>query len=192
MNPIEIKIEKPSKQLLENYSELSIAFEIESEYHLEKINNGLAGIRMTEVNVRPYIKNYDSKEDNPSLLMNQFDLSNWYVVSAFVNDKRVGGALLAHNTKTINMLEGRDDLTVLWDIRIDEAYRGLGIGHEMLETCKELSKDLKCNRIKIETQNNNVKACQFYAKEGAVLTSFREHCYSECPNEVQLIWSIYL
>ena len=192
MSEIRIEIEKPNIENMVSYSKLSIEFIVESEYQLKKKNGGLDGLSLEEVIVTPYHKNYDCAADNPSQLMKRFDLSNWFVVSAYEGDKLVGGALLAYNTKEINMLEGRDDLTVLWDIRIDEAYRNRGIGHRLLNTCKDVSKELNCNRIKIETQNNNVSACKFYVRQGAELTSFREHCYKEFPNEIQFIWSIYL
>ncbi len=189
---LEIRIEKPSKELMYDYSKLSIAFDVQSVYQLERVNSGLKGIKFTEVNVKPYSKDYDSVTDNPGTLMDGFNLSNWHVVSAFKDDVRVGGALLAYDTKEINMLEGRDDLTVLWDIRIDKNFRHQGIGHQLVNACKVLSTELNCKRIKIETQNNNVKACQFYENQSAVLTSFTEHCYKEYPDEIQLIWSLYL
>lgn len=192
MSEIRIEIEKPNKEIMKSYSKLSIAFHVESEYRLKKIDKGLSGLLLEEVSVTPYHKNYDCEDDNPSLLMDQFDLSNWTVISAYDGEKRVGGALLAFNTKEINMLEGREDLTVLWDIRIDEEYRNRGIGHQLLNTCKKKAKELNCNRIKIETQNNNVEACKFYVNQGAELTSFKEHCYKDFPDEIQFIWSIYI
>ena len=39
---------------------------------------------------------------------------------AFDGDRPVGGAAVAARTVGINMLTDRDDLAVLWDIRVDE------------------------------------------------------------------------
>ncbi|MBI9011448.1 MAG: GNAT family N-acetyltransferase [Clostridiales bacterium] len=192
MSEIKIEIEKPNKENMLSYSKLSIDFFVESEYRLMKTNSGLGGLLIDEVLVTPYHKTYDREDDNPSHLMEKFDLSNWFVISAYEGENLVGGALLAYNTKEINMLEGREDLTVLWDIRIDKDYRNKGIGHQLVNTCKKVSKELNCNRLKIETQNINVSACKFYVRQGAELTSFKEHCYEEYPNEIQFIWSIYL
>ena len=47
---------------------------------------------------------------------------------AFDNERPVGAAAVVTRTKEINMLAGRDDLAVLWDIRVDDAYKHQGIG----------------------------------------------------------------
>lgn len=189
---MKIEIEKPSLKLLKEYSLLSIAFTVNSEYVFNKTKGGLGGLVLNEEVVESYDKDYDSKDDNPGLLMDKFDVSNWFVISAYDDGNRVGGAILAYDTPEINMLEGRDDMTVLWDIRINESFRNKGIGHELMKVCKKLSEELNCSRIKIETQNNNVLACRFYVRQGGELTSFTEHCYKDYPNEIQFIWSIYL
>lgn len=49
------------------------------------------------------------------------------VLSAFDGPSRVGGAVVAWRTPGADMLEGRDDLAVLWDIRVHPEYRGRGI-----------------------------------------------------------------
>ena len=178
--------------MLKEYSNISIKFKVDSEYKLEWKNNGLDGIKLVEKSINPYWKDYDSKDDNPSLIADEFNLKNWCVISAFDGDTRAGGAIIAYNTEDVNMLEGRDDLAVVWDIRINEDYRGIGIGSRIFERCLEWSKDKNCSRVKIETQNNNVKACKFYAKQGAKLSNINKYYYKDYPDEVQLIWSIDL
>jgi hypothetical protein len=39
-----------------------------------------------------------------------------------------------------------------------------------------------------ETQNINVAACRFYAKQGCTLSAINRFAYRDCPEEVQLIW----
>ncbi|WP_160166418.1 hypothetical protein [Clostridium sp. Ade.TY] len=49
--------------------------------------------------------------------------------------------------------------------------------------------------MKIECQNNNVNACKFYNKQGAVLSKIDEYAYYEDiedRDEVQLIWYLDL
>ncbi len=41
---------------------------------------------------------------------------------------------------------------------------------------------------KIETQNNDVAACRFYAAQGYQLGSIERFAYSELPDELRLIW----
>jgi hypothetical protein len=40
----------------------------------------------------------------------------------------------------------------------------------------------------IETQNINVVACRFYARQGCALRTVNHMAYAEFPNEVQLLW----
>lgn len=187
---IEIKIEKPNRERLNQYSEISIAYTVETVLTFKHLNNGLGGIEFIEEDVSSYIKEYDSPSDNPSILMDKFDISNWRVASAYVDGVLVGGAIIAYNTEGIHMLEGKKDLAVLWDLRVDEAYRFKGIGSKLVKAAVNWAKENGCNRLKIETQNINSKACRFYASQGAKLSSFNKHAYSDTPDEIQMIWSI--
>lgn len=45
-----------------------------------------------------------------------------------------------------------------------------------------------CRQLKIETQNVNVPACRFYARQGCVLGAINRFAYREFPDEVQLLW----
>ncbi len=58
-------------------------------------------------------------------------------------------------------------------------YVVMGIAHE-------------CAELKIETQNINVPACRFYARQGCRLSAIVSHAYAEFPDEIQLIWRLAL
>lgn len=192
MDNIKIMIKHPTKELLDEYAKISIKFEVSSIYVLELCDKGLGGVIFKEKQVTPYVKDYDTMDDNPSHLLDKFDLRHWCVVLAYHESKLVGGAIIAFDTEGINMLEGRSDLAVLWDIRIDEPYRGRGVGRKIVQECISWAKQKKCNRLKIETQNINVNACRFYAGQGAELSNINKYCYGDFPEEIQFIWSIDL
>jgi hypothetical protein len=42
--------------------------------------------------------------------------------------------------------------------------------------------------MKVETQNINVPACRFYAKQGFALGAAHHFVYPALPEEVQLLW----
>ena len=42
--------------------------------------------------------------------------------------------------------------------------------------------------LKIETQNVNVPACRFYARQGCSLGAAHRFAYPAFPDEVQLLW----
>ena len=89
------------------------------------------------------------------------------------------------------MLQGRKDLAVLWDLRVQPDLRGNGIGTKLFIHAAEWARQRKCKYLKIETQNTNVPACRFYARLGARLGGVDRHGYAGCPsieNEVMLLW----
>jgi GNAT superfamily N-acetyltransferase len=182
-------IQEPISALPE-YGKISIAFTVSSRLRVETVANGLGGLHLIKERVEPsYRKNYDDDEDErPIRWANRWDISNWGIFSAFDGTQRVGGAVVAWNTRDVWILEDRTDLAVLWDIRIAEAYRQHGIGTQLFAHATEWARTRGCHMLKIETQNINVAACQFYARQGCVLGGIRRWAYADFPNEVQLLW----
>jgi hypothetical protein len=58
------------------------------------------------------------------------------------------------------MLNGRNDLAVLWDVRVHPEYRGRGVGHRLFTAAAEWARTRDCRVLKIETQNINAPACR--------------------------------
>jgi GNAT superfamily N-acetyltransferase len=85
-------------------------------------------------------------------------------------------------------LEDRTDLAVLWDIRVAEGMRGRGLGTALFRTAEEWAREQRCRQLKVETQNINVPACRFYAKQGCVLGAIHRFAYPDFPEEAQLLW----
>jgi len=126
--------------------------------------------------------------NHPTDLAKSFDLTNWSMLVAMVNVKWVGGAIIAFSTPGVDMLEGRDDLAVLWDIRVAPEFRGSGIGKSLFAASEAWARSRGCSELKIETQNNNVPACKFYQSQGCELHSVNRGAYPELPDEIQLLW----
>ena len=176
--------------LLPQYGEVSIAFRIESELQFEPVDRGLGGWSVTERTTRSRSRrNYDQDEgESPTLWAEQLgDISNWGVLSAFDGQRRAGGAAVAWKTPGGHMLEGRDDLACLWDIRVDPSYRREGAGSMLFERAAAWARDRGCRRLKIETQNINVAAFKFYAHQGCELRGIHPGAYADLPNEVMLL-----
>ena len=64
------------------------------------------------------------------------------------------------------------------------------IGNLLFEHIKDWAKKNGCKRIKVESQNNNVRACKFYAAQGATIGSINRFAYADLPEETQIIWNI--
>lgn len=182
------------KRYFKAYDGIEMLVHVNSYYALEKVNNGLGGIILNETPVKSYIKdlgNYDAA----SKYEDSFDISNWAFFMAFDGDQPIGAATVATKTENVHMLEGREDLSVLWDIRVAEGYKHQGIGQKLFDLAVDWSIVNGFKQMKIECQNNNVPACKFYHKQGAVLSKIDEYAYHndiEVRDEVQFIWYLNL
>jgi ribosomal protein S18 acetylase RimI-like enzyme len=168
---------------------------VESEYKLIKQNNGLSGIVLVETPVEPYIKDFCVGDDESVTRWLQWDLSHWSFFIAFDGETPIGAATVASRTEDINMLSGRNDLAVLWDIRVTDEYKRHGVGNALFQAAVAWAKSEGLTQMKIECQNNNVPAVNFYHKQGAILGSIDEYAYYNDPyakNEVQFIWYLDL
>ncbi len=178
---------------LAEYATVPIAFTVATQLVVCPVENGLGGLLLVEEAVSaPYTKDYDAVHgEGPLRWYEAFDMSRWAIVSAYsANDpqKPIGGAVIAWNTEGVDMLEGRSDLAVLWDLRVAPEYRGRGVGREVFQAAEAWARSKNCRELKVETQNVNVPACRFYAKQGCVLRTIRHNAYPDLPGEVQLLW----
>ena len=178
------------KSFLKIYDKVAMNVDVHSEYKVERVNNGLGGFLLEEIQVKPYVKEL-SKYERATEYEKEFDITNWRFYMAFDDEIPVGAMTVAGETKGLNMLYGRNDACVLWDIRVADAYKHNGIGQKLLDMGITGAKnDGYCQMI-IECQNNNVPACRFYQKQGAMLSKIDMYAYyseEECRNEIQFVW----
>ncbi|MGH9942959.1 MAG: GNAT family N-acetyltransferase [Pyrinomonadaceae bacterium] len=102
--------------------------------------------------------------------------------------RRVGGAVVAFRTPGLDMLEGHIDLAVLWDIRLSPEARGQRVGSALFRVAEAWARARGCQQLKVETQNINVPACRFYARQGCVLMAVSRSAYPGLLSEIQLMW----
>jgi GNAT superfamily N-acetyltransferase len=99
-----------------------------------------------------------------------------------------GGAVVARDTPGVDMLESRRDLAVLWDLRVAHGMRRCGIGTALFRATERWARAQGCRELKIETQNVNVPACRFYARQGCVLSAAQPFAYAQLRDEVRFLW----
>jgi GNAT superfamily N-acetyltransferase len=182
--------EEPIKDALTEHASISIAFRVESVLELDVVNGGLGGIRLVERPVEtPWIKDYDGERDEgPTRWARLFDLTNWGLLSAWTGGQRVGGAAIAFDTPGVSMLRNRRELAVLWDIRVRPEFRGSGAGSALFSSVERWASSRGCGRLEVETQNINVPACRFYARQGCELGMIDRLAYEDLPGEIELLW----
>jgi len=179
------------------YDMVPMLVHISNIYRIDKINRGLGGFTITEIPVEPYVKNFCvGNDESVTRWEKRWDISNWAFFMAFDGERPVGGATMVSRTKEIDMLSGRDDLAVLWDIRVDDEYKQKGIGQALFDMVVKWSREQGFIQMKIECQTINVPAVKFYHKQGAVLCAMNEYVYyndlPEFRHETQLIWMLDL
>ncbi len=188
-----VDISSATVEMLSDYSKVPMYVDVSHELRLERINNGIMGLRLAEQPVsQPYRKSYEDPTDAPMTWKTRWDLSNWGFFVASCNGLVIGGAVVAYRTVGLDMLQGRDDLAVLWDIRVSPEWKRSGVGTRLFGQVKAFAQERRCKYVKIETQNINVPACRFYQKQGCYLGGILQHAYREYPDEIELLWYLPL
>lgn len=173
---------------LDKYGNIPFKYTTNTILDLAKIDNGLGGILLTPRNIH-YEKDF---ENGVNRWKKKFDLTNWKIFGAYDDQNLIAGCVVATKTDNVNMLEGRDDLAVLWEIRVSEEYKHQGIGQHLFDMAKKFAIENNFKQLKIECQNTNYNAVRFYHKQGAVLSAINEYAYPDYPDEVQLLWYLDL
>lgn len=176
------------------YDSVSMNVEVHSEYRVRLLDGGLGGLLLEEVPVAPLVKDL-SQYERATEYETLFDIATWRFFMAFDGETPVGALTLAGPTEHLYMLNGRTDACVLWDIRVADGYKHRGIGQRLFDMAVAAARETGYRQMIIECQNNNVPACRFYRKQGAVLGKVDRYAYYDDPmlrDETQLIWYLDL
>jgi GNAT superfamily N-acetyltransferase len=192
-----VEIVDAGPERLADYADVPIAFQVESILKVDMLDGGLGGARLTDVQIAPaYLRDYDAgPESGPLSWPEKFDIKNFGFFIALDGDRPVGAAAAVYDTPGINMLDGRSDMAVLWDIRVRPEVRRKGIGAMLFEHAARWARARNCRLLKIETQNVNVPACRFYHRMGGRLGEINRYAYAGHPgvaHEVMLVWYLDL
>lgn len=182
-------IEEPITAL-EAYASIPIAFEVSLVLDVTEPDDRPGQFVLTERALDvPHVKDYDALNGaSPTQWARSFDVSNWGLFAARMEGRRVGGAAVAFKTAELIILEGRIDLAALWDIRVSPDARDQGVGSALFQAAEAWARTRGCRQIKVETQNINVAACRFYARQGCALSEVDRDAYPDLSGEIQLIW----
>ncbi len=192
-----VRIQEVGPEALSRYAALPIAFAVESVLRVEPVDGGLGGLSLSEEKLdEPYLKDYDGQSgETPEDWPRRFDVPNWGFFLAVADGCDVGATAVAVDAPGVHMLERRRDLAVLWDIRVHPHHRRDGIGTSLFGRAARWAREAGCTLLKIETQNVNVPACRFYARQGCTLGAVNRYGYSGCASvahEAMLLWYLHL
>lgn len=183
-----MEIQEVERTAIAEYARISIAFEVReiAEVTEQPPGSGLFELALRRVE-SPYIKDYDA-DGGPETWASRFDLAHWRFFIATENGRRVGGATFVFRAPDMDTLRGREDVALLWDIRVGFHARGHGVGSALVREVARASASQGAVGLEVETQNVNVPACRFYERQGFVLREVNRGAYRTLPDETQLIW----
>ncbi|MDP6455252.1 MAG: GNAT family N-acetyltransferase [SAR202 cluster bacterium] len=188
-------IRQATSEELNEYAKIPMTVLVESIFKVDIIDSGFGGFQLSEQPVKnPWLKNYDDEGDDTNVAgwLEQFDVTNWSFLLAEVDGRIAGGATIASRTDGVHMLDSRDDLGVLWDLRVSDAFKRQGVGAALFRAAVDWQSSEGLKQVKIETQNVNVPACRFYAAMGCELRGIIHHSYAAdgppVDEEVQFHW----
>lgn len=78
------------------------------------------------------------------------------------------------------------------DISVAAAFRGRGVGTALMEQAVRWAKEKELDGLALETQDNNLLACRFYAKFGMEIGAVNTMLYKNAPkpwcDEIAVFW----
>ncbi len=152
---MDLRIDEEPIGRLDKYAEIPASFSVDRVLELSSPDSELVGIILTEAEVAfPWFKDYDAEEgEGPTRWLRQFDTSNWGLLAAYDGVDKIGGAVIAFRAPEVDMLEGRDDLAVLWDIRVRPENRSAGVGSALFAPLRigPVPRVVGCSRSRLRT-----------------------------------------
>ena len=189
---MDVKVVSESAAQLAEYSRIPIGFTVSEYLNDSGIAAAIDGCAVSATPLAaPYWKDYDAYPGaQPAEWSTRFDVASWRLFAAVVDGQRVGGAALVPNgSADIDLLDGRSDLALLWDLRVAPNFRRVGVGATLLSHVVTAAAEAGATELRAETQQINIPACRFYAAQGFRLAIARRGAYPTLPEEIQLLWS---
>ncbi|MFW6298786.1 MAG: GNAT family N-acetyltransferase [Bacillota bacterium] len=142
--------------------------------------------------IKPF--GYIVDDENPSAWSTFISMRNFTMVGIREGGMPVAAMSLVHDNPTVRMLDGRKDVLLIWDLRVHPDYKRKGYGRALIGYARQRAKELGVGHLRLETQNTNPNALEFYLAMGFELIHIREHAYSHdslqdagAENEIMLV-----
>jgi ribosomal protein S18 acetylase RimI-like enzyme len=166
------------------YSAIPSKFLVEAVYRVVLPSNNNSILQLVEEKVeQPFTRDYNQTgDDNPTAWAERYDLSRWGIFAAFESDYPIGGATIALDGPIFPARSlQREDLAVLWDIRVHPEHKRRGVGSILFKHAVDWVKSHGCGQLGLETDGTNIPACKFYEKMGCRLGGILKYGYSGNP-----------
>jgi streptothricin acetyltransferase len=161
---------------IEDFGRCDSSFTVSSKLILNAENGT---IRYTIVDVPPYTKQYRAEEFDSKYYLDHPDRVIFF---AYLDEELAGEVRVRKNWNEYAYIDS---------IAVDSKYRNQDIGRALIQQAIEWAKTKGFPGLMLETQDNNVAACGFYASCGFELRGFDTHLYKAqdpSTDEIALFW----
>ena len=161
---------------VEDFGRYDSSFMVNSKLILNAENGTIS---YTIVDVPPYTKQYGAEKFDSKFYMDHLDKAIFF---AYLDEELAGEIRLRKNWNEYAYIDS---------IAVDSKYRNQGVGRALIKQAIEWAKKKDFPGLMLETQDNNVTACLFYASCGFELRGFDTRLYKGSnPNtdEIALFW----
>ena len=139
---------------------------------------------------------FDVADEHPEAWKTFITMRNFKMFGIYEENRLAAAMSLVHDNPSVRMLDGREDVLLVWDLRVHPDYQRKGYGKALIAHAENEAKTLGVKHLRIETQNTNPNAVDFYSSMGFELSHIREHAYSGesledagGENEIMLIFN---
>lgn len=172
-----MKIVKLNKDTLSDVNQPNEPFPVIGRIIPEYINGQW---RYTEQLSEPYMKQYPNDDDDWTEYIEREDRE---IYLAYLDGICVGQIILRADWNRYAFIE---------DICVSAQARGRGIGTALIQHAECWAKEHNLCGLALETQDNNVLACRFYAKCGFSIGAVNTMLYRNFPlpwgDEIAIFW----
>lgn len=170
-----MEIVKINQENLKDINKANQPFEI-----IGRINPTLAGgvwAYTEELYEQPYIKAYPNELCDYNVYIDNTDQTIFF---AYLNAECIGQIVLKKDWNKYAFIE---------DICVAKTARGQGTGSALIQKAIEWAKESGSEGLALETQDNNLLACRFYAKCGFTIGAVNTMLYRNFHNgEFAVYW----
>jgi ribosomal protein S18 acetylase RimI-like enzyme len=183
-----IDVRREDHLTLDSYAATSTAFEVREIVDVDALRSDVRDLP-TRAAASPWIKDYDALPGNdPATWASKFDLGRCVILTAYIKDVQVGGAVVIVDPGDAARLGGPASFALIWDLRVAPIARRRGAGRALLVEAEAAAESIGLLGVEVETQDINVPACRLYAAAGYQLREVTPAAYGDMPSEVKLVW----
>ena len=137
-------LEGVSEADLDRYAKVSIEFTTAEKYEVREREGGGFALGICALPA-PILTDFDAHEHPTEWV--KWDLRNAAMFEAHLDGRLVGGAVVVRDMPKLNLLEGRKDLAVLWDLRVAPEFRRQKIGAVGGRPCSRTTRRRATRRV---------------------------------------------